>query len=83
MKFVLAMSLMSICLILVSARSICRRETIKKLVEFKVAVPFLQQGCTPLGQPCDSLMDCCSLYCLFGKCSRLSLVPSERSLILT
>ena len=73
MKFLLAMSLVSICLVLVSARLIRRRETIEKLVEFKVAVPFLlkswQQGCSPLGQPCDSLMDCCSLYCLFGKCS--------------
>ena len=73
MKFVLAMTLLSICLVLVSAHSIRRRKIIEKLVEFKVAVPFLlkswQQGCSPLGQPCDSLMDCCSLYCLFGKCS--------------
>ena len=48
MKFLLAMSLVSICLVLVSARLIRRRETIEKLVEFKVAVPFLlkswQQG---------------------------------------
>ena len=66
MKFVLATSLMSICFVLVSGRSIRRRKTVEKLVEFKVAVPFLlkswQHGCTPLGQPCDSLMDCCSLY---------------------
>ena len=41
MKFLLAMSLTSTCLVLVSARSILRRETIEKLVEFKVAVPFL------------------------------------------
>ena len=52
MKFVFAMSLMSICLVLVSARFIRRRETIEKVVEFKIAVPFLlkswQQGCTPM-----------------------------------
>ena len=41
MKFLLAMSLTSTCLVLVSARSIRRRETIEKLFEFKVAVPFL------------------------------------------
>ena len=73
MKFLLAMSLMSMCLVLVSARFIRRRETIEKLVEFKVAVPLLlkswQQGCTSLGEPCDSLMDCCSLNCLSEKCS--------------
>ena len=64
MKFVLAMSLMSICFALVSQVSalfIRRREAIEKLVEFKVAFLFLlkswQQGCTPLGQPCDSLMN--------------------------
>ena len=80
MKFVLAMSLVSICLVLVSARLIRRRETIEKLVEFKVAVPFLlkswQQGCSPFGQPCDSLMDCCSLSTAFlGNVQSLSLVP--------
>ena len=48
MKFLLAVSLTSFCLVLVSAPFIRRRETIEKLVEFNVAVPSLlklwQQG---------------------------------------
>ena len=40
-KFVFAMPLMSICLVKVFARFIHRREAVEKLVESKVAVPFL------------------------------------------
>ena len=56
MKFVLAMSLLSICFALVSQVSalfIRRREAIEKLVEFKVAFPFFAEvvaaGMYPIG----------------------------------
>ena len=87
MKVLLAVSLTSFCVVLVSAPLIRRRETIEKLVEFNVAVPSLlrswQQGSMyPIGYNHAIRQWIAVLSNAFlGIVQSLSLVPSESGLI--
>ena len=78
------MPLMSICLVKVFARFIHRREAVEKLVESKVAVPFLLKSWRsddPIGSTISFLNGVLSsLPGILENVQSLSMVPSGSSL---